>query len=87
MSACSAAACSKAAVHAARAAACSSAVTRASYDGERLVVRGRGAHLLLAERDSYHKARLGNTWVERRLGVATNRNATVIRTLADRWGG
>lgn len=60
---------------------------RASYDEERLVVRGRGAHLLLAERDSYHKARLGNTWVERRLGVATNRNATVIRTLADRWGG
>jgi uncharacterized protein (DUF1697 family) len=58
-----------------------------SDERERLVVRGRAAHLLMAERDSYHGARLGNTAVERRLGVATSRNATVIRTLAQRWCG
>ena len=56
------------------------------YDGERLVVRGRGAHLLLDKRDSYHSARLSNAWVEKRLGVATNRNVNVVRTLAARWG-
>jgi uncharacterized protein (DUF1697 family) len=58
-----------------------------SDDRERLVVRGRAAHLLMVERDGYHGARLGNAAVERRLGVATNRNATVIRTLAERWCG
>ena len=55
-------------------------------EGERLVVRGRGAHLLMAERDSYHTARLSNDYVEKRLGVSTNRNARVVRELATRWG-
>lgn len=55
-------------------------------DGERLVVRGRGAHLLMDERDSYHTARLSNDYVEKRLGVSTNRNARVVRELASRWG-
>jgi hypothetical protein len=55
-------------------------------EGERLVVRGRGAHLLMDERDSYHTARLSNDYVEKRLGVATNRNVRVIRELATRWG-
>lgn len=59
----------------------------ASYDGEQLVVRGRAAHLLLEARDSYHSARLSNAWVERRLGVATNRNVTVLRAIADKWCG
>jgi uncharacterized protein (DUF1697 family) len=55
-------------------------------EGERLVVRGRGAHLLMDERDSYHTARLSNDYVEKRLGVSTNRNARVVRELAQRWG-
>lgn len=54
-------------------------------EGERLVVRGRGAHLLMDERDSYHTARLSNDYVEKRLGVSTNRNARVVRELASRW--
>jgi uncharacterized protein (DUF1697 family) len=58
-----------------------------SDERERMVVRGRAAHLLMAQRDGYHGARLGNTAVERRLGVATSRNATVVRTLAQRWCG
>jgi uncharacterized protein (DUF1697 family) len=53
--------------------------------GERAVVRGRGAHLLLGE--EYHTARLTNTVVEKHLGVSTNRNLNVISTLAEKWGG
>ena len=48
-------------------------------------VGGRAVHLLLGE--SYHEARLTNAVVEQCLGVATNRSLTVIRALADRWGG
>ena len=55
------------------------------HPGERLVVRGRAVHLLLTGPDGYHLARLGNDFVEKRLGVATNRNLTVIRALAERW--
>ena len=47
-------------------------------------VGGRAVHLLLGA--DYHQARLTNAVVERHLGVATNRNLTVIRTLAERWG-
>ncbi len=56
----------------------------AGGDGERAVVDGRGVHLLLG--DSYHQATLDNAVVEKHLGVATNRNLTVIRTLAEKWG-
>jgi uncharacterized protein (DUF1697 family) len=52
--------------------------------GERAIVRGRGAHLLLGQ--DYHTAKLGNAVVEKHLGVSTNRNLTVIRTLAEKWG-
>jgi uncharacterized protein (DUF1697 family) len=52
--------------------------------GEVAKVGGRAVHLLLGE--SYHEARLTNAVVERHLGVATNRNLTVIETLAGRWG-
>lgn len=48
-------------------------------------VGGRAVHLLLGA--NYHEARLTNAAVEKHLGVATNRNLTVIRALADRWGG
>ena len=47
-------------------------------------VSGRAVHLLVGE--DYHTASLTNATVERRLGVATNRNLTVIRTLAEKWG-
>jgi uncharacterized protein (DUF1697 family) len=57
----------------------------AGSDGERAVVDGRGVHLLLGQ--DYHTAKLTNALVEKHLGVATNRNVTVIRTLAEKWGG
>ncbi len=47
------------------------------------VVRGRAVHLILDT--AYHETGLGNAQVERSLGVATNRNLTVIRALAQRW--
>jgi len=59
-------------------------VARAS-DGEVARVGGRAVHLLISS--DYHQARLTNTLVEKHLGVATNRNLTVVRTLAERWGG
>jgi uncharacterized protein (DUF1697 family) len=46
-------------------------------------VGGRAVHLLLG--DNYHEATLTNVNVEKHLGVATNRNLTVIRALADKW--
>jgi len=48
-------------------------------------VGGRAVHLLLG--DNYHEARLTNAQVEKHLGVATNRNLTVIKALAEKWGG
>jgi uncharacterized protein (DUF1697 family) len=47
-------------------------------------VGGRAVHLLLG--DNYQQATLTNVQVEKHLGVATNRNLTVIRALADKWG-
>jgi uncharacterized protein (DUF1697 family) len=46
-------------------------------------VGGRAVHLLLGE--SYHQARLTNAAVEKALGVATNRNLTVVRALVEKW--
>jgi len=56
----------------------------AGKEGESAVVRGRAAHLLLGR--DYHSAKLTNAVVEKHLGVATNRNLKVIRTLAEKWG-
>jgi uncharacterized protein (DUF1697 family) len=53
-------------------------------DGERAVVDGRGVHLLLDE--GIGVAKLDNALVEKHLGVATNRNLNVLRTLAGKWG-
>lgn len=61
------------------------ALEQAGSDGERAVVRGRAVHLLLRG-PAYRTASLTNATVEKHVGVATNRNATVIRTLAERWG-
>lgn len=55
-----------------------------SGDGETLVVRERAVHLLYDV--PYHQARNSNVQVEKLLGPATNRNATVIRALAEKWG-
>ena len=60
-------------------------IEAAGRHDERAVVRGRAVHLLLG--DHYHTATVGNDVVEKHLGVATNRNVTVIRTLAEKWGG
>jgi len=46
-------------------------------------VGGRAVHLLLG--GNYHEAKLTNAAVEKHLGVATNRNLTVIRALVERW--
>jgi uncharacterized protein (DUF1697 family) len=56
----------------------------AGKEGERAHVDGRGVHLLLGK--DYHTAKLDNAVVEKHLGVATNRNLRVIRTLAEKWG-
>jgi uncharacterized protein (DUF1697 family) len=59
------------------------ALEEASSAEEMAKVGGRAVHLLLGE--NYHEARLTNAVVEKRLGVATNRNLNVIRTLAQKW--
>lgn len=52
-------------------------------DRARVHVNGRAVHLLL--NDQYHEAALSNADVERLLGVATNRNLTVVRALVQKW--
>jgi uncharacterized protein (DUF1697 family) len=47
------------------------------------VVRGRAVHLILET--AYNETPLGNAAVEKVLGVATNRNLTVISALAQKW--
>jgi uncharacterized protein (DUF1697 family) len=47
-------------------------------------VHGRGAHLLVVTPSA--RGRLSNATVEKLLGVATNRNLTVVRHLAEKWG-
>lgn len=53
-------------------------------DGERCVVRGRAAHMLI-DAGEYQASRLNNAVAERHLGVATNRNLTVIKALEQKW--
>ncbi|MEZ5093715.1 DUF1697 domain-containing protein [Nocardioides sp.] len=53
-------------------------------EGEHVRVRGRAVHMIL-EQESYQQATLTNDLVERRAGVATNRNIRVLRELAARW--
>lgn len=52
--------------------------------GQRAVVRGRAVHLLFDI--PYHEARGPDAATRRALGVSTNRNAKVVRTLAAKWG-
>ena len=60
------------------------AMEAAGENGEVARVGGRAVHLLLGA--EYHTAGLSNAAVEKLLGVATNRNLNVIRTLAQKWG-
>jgi uncharacterized protein (DUF1697 family) len=53
------------------------------FPDETAVVRGRAVHLLYDK--PYHEAKVSNVLVEKRLGVATNRNVKVIRALAEKW--
>lgn len=53
-------------------------------EGERVHVRGRAVHLLYDK--PYHEARRSNAAVEKAMGTSTNRNATVVRALAAKWG-
>jgi len=59
-------------------------IEAAGAAGEVARVGGRAVHLMLGP--DYHTAKLTNVVVERHLGVATNRNLTVIRALAEKWG-
>lgn len=61
------------------------AIEAARPSGEVARVGGRAVHLLLGP--NYHQATLTNAVVEKHLGVSTNRNLNVIKTLADKWGG
>lgn len=56
-----------------------------SREGEIVRVCGRAVHLLYDV--PYHQAKVSGAAVEKRLGVSTNRNAKVIRALAEKWGG
>ena len=59
------------------------AIEETSSAEEVAKVGGRAVHLLLGA--NYHEARLTNAVVEKQLGVATNRNLTVVSALAERW--
>lgn len=58
------------------------AAVEAATEG-RVRVVGRAAHLLTP--GGYQAATVENKAVQRHLGVGTNRNVTVIRTLAAKW--
>ncbi|MGZ8745323.1 MAG: DUF1697 domain-containing protein [Nocardioides sp.] len=63
-------------------AAATRTIEGAGGDGARAVVRDRAVHLLVD--GDYHSASLTNAEVEKALGVATNRNLTVIRALVEK---
>ncbi|WP_068327069.1 DUF1697 domain-containing protein [Janibacter terrae] len=54
-------------------------------EGEVAAVRGRAVHLVLDGKDRYHQVKLPAA-ADRAMGVWTNRNLTVVRDLASRWG-
>lgn len=55
-----------------------------SLPDEVLRVGRRAVHLVLDK--PYHEVTMTNAAVERVVGVATTRNLTVVRTLAEKWG-
>lgn len=54
-----------------------------SNANERVVVRDRAVHLLVTT--DFRGARLSGATIEKHLGVATNRNRTVIAAIAAKW--
>lgn len=54
------------------------------FPGQRYVVRDRAVHLLFDL--PYHEAKGPTAAVRRAMGVSTNRNLTVVRALAEKWG-
>ena len=66
-------------------AAATKLIEDAGGDGAHAFVRDRAVHLLID--GDYHSASLTNAEVEKALGVATNRNVTVIRALVEKWCG
>ncbi len=58
-------------------------VQELSCDGNDVVVRGRAVHVLLGP--GYQDGTVDVLKVERHLGVVTNRNANVVRTLTQKW--
>ena len=61
------------------------AMEAASTATEVVKVGGRAVHLLYTGRSYGTDATLTNVQVERLLGVATNRNLTVVSALAEKW--
>ena len=59
-------------------------IEAAGQGAESARVGGRAVHLMLGA--NYHEAKLSNSTVEKVMGVATNRNLKVIRTVAEKWG-
>jgi uncharacterized protein (DUF1697 family) len=51
--------------------------------GQRVVVRGRAAHLLFDI--PFHEAKPPRAAVKRAYGVSTNRNIKVVRALVEKW--
>jgi uncharacterized protein (DUF1697 family) len=60
------------------------ALEELSGNGEKLFVRGRVVHMLY---DVPYGTTNSGTRIERLTGPGTNRNAKVVRTLAEKWGG
>jgi len=52
-------------------------------NGEYFVVRDRAVHLLYDI--PYHEAKQSNAAIEKAIGIATNRNAKVVRALVEKW--
>ena len=61
------------------------AMEDASTAEEVVKVGGRAVHLLYHGRSYGSDAKLTNAQVEKLLGVATNRNLTVVSALAEKW--
>lgn len=61
------------------------ALAAVEVTGERVVVEGRAAHGLL--NPSFQQSRILSSRLFEALGQGTSRNVTVIRALAEKWGG
>lgn len=58
-------------------------IEKAAIGDESVVIVGRAVHLMIGK--PYNEVVFSNAKLERSLGVATTRNATVLRALAAKW--